>query len=335
MYLARIHSGGQTLFVLRQSHFDGEKWCSRDILELGPDPGTYLIYPGGNSFFVSDLIQDAIAATGAKQDYDLLEDLFWPFVRADVRAALEGFRGRDRVRAGSLSEEEKRFIMDTVHDFDKRRLHFLKYGEIDQSQVHLAPPKLFKRLLNKSRDELEQYFLSMENDLPRTEFKEYVYAAFNLQRFFPQVHARTRPQALDQDLLDQHFLEELCELDRDERLWTCFPEWDGLNDYLARYAFMFFDHDFGPDPFWEQYVRSFISAHRRPVRFTPKPKIDTDRCAVLFGVPFSTLKEMTKPELIALFRKRAKAMHPDRGGEHDVFVELLDMYKCILHEKRT
>ncbi|HKK32268.1 MAG TPA: hypothetical protein VJ934_01740, partial [Desulfomicrobiaceae bacterium] len=81
--------------------------------------------------------------------------------------------------------------------------------------------------------------------------------------------------------------------------------------------------------------RSFISAHRRPVRFTPKPKIDTDRCAVLFGVPFSTLKEMTKPELIALFRKRAKAMHPDRGGEHDVFVELLDMYKCILHEKRT
>ena len=334
MYLARIHASGQTLFVLRKSYCTDGVWCSRDILQLGPDPGAYLIYPGGNSFFVSDLVQDAVLAAGVDPDHDLLEELFWPFVHPDIRAALRGFRTRREPLTGKLSGEEKQFIMDTVHDFDKRRLHYLKYGEIDQSQVHLAPPKLFKRLLNKSRDELEQYFLAMENDLPREEFKEYVFAAFNLQRFFPQTLARTRPQALDQELLDQHFLEELCEMDRDSRLWAGVPKWEGLNDYLARYAFMFFDHDFGPDPFWEQFVRSFISSHRRPVRFTPKPKVDADRCAVLFGVPFAKIKSMTKRDLIALFRKRAKSMHPDQGGEHDQFVELLDMYKCILQEKR-
>jgi curved DNA-binding protein CbpA len=42
---------------------------------------------------------------------------------------------------------------------------------------------------------------------------------------------------------------------------------------------------------------------------------------------------MSRREFARIFRKKAMAMHPDKGGDHDRFVALLDAYKRIVSTK--
>ena len=71
-----------------------------------------------------------------------------------------------------------------VHIFDKRRLHYLKFGRMEQGYLWLIPQKLFDILHHRSRDEIEQQFLDMEQQLNPQEYKAYVYVIFNLNQFF-------------------------------------------------------------------------------------------------------------------------------------------------------
>ncbi len=45
--------------------------------------------------------------------------------------------------------------LENVHVFDRRRVHFLRFGLTDQRQMDRSPA-LFRLLLDKSRDELKQ-----------------------------------------------------------------------------------------------------------------------------------------------------------------------------------
>jgi DnaJ-class molecular chaperone len=54
----------------------------------------------------------------------------------------------------------------------------------------------------------------------------------------------------------------------------------------------------------------------------------------IFGVAEEALQAMDKAELTKLFRQRAHDLHPDKGGEHDDFVKLIEAYKELVRKKR-
>ena len=185
MYLARQKIRGKIHYAIRESYRDGDHFLSRDLFDLGTDPARYIIYPGGNSFYIDPVVEDRLDALGAAlQDTDL-EDIFWRFLDPRIQYALEHFRHREAlVRKNKASKEKSAKAASPVHIFDKRRLHYLKFGRMQQGYLWLAPPKLFNVLRDKSRDEIEQLFLDMESQLNPREYKAYTYVIFDINRFF-------------------------------------------------------------------------------------------------------------------------------------------------------
>ena len=55
--------------------------------------------------------------------------------------------------------------------------------------------------------------------LKPNELRTYVYVIFDLQRFFTEAIARRMPQGLDQGRLEEHFLAEICRLNRAQAFW--------------------------------------------------------------------------------------------------------------------
>ncbi len=335
MYLARSTREGETRFILRQSFRQGNVFRSRDLFDLGVDPGRYIVYPGGNAFYIDEEIEDRLADLGLAGVGLRLEELLMPFVRRDLRDKLADFSRRpDRIVSSPLTPGEQEAIRRRLHIFDKRRQYYLRYGNIDQTRMGRVPAKLFRVLLDKSRDELEQYFSDQERVLEPADYKEYVYVIFDLQRHFSELIARAFPQGLNPVMMDEVFLRELCDLDADASFWAGFERDAALPAYLARYVVMFFDYGFMASTGWDEYVRQFMDSHRRFRWPEGQGKKNLDRAAELFGEEIETLKEMSKRELTRLFRRKAHDHHPDKGGEHDYFVELAAAYQELLKGKK-
>jgi hypothetical protein len=49
--------------------------------------------------------------------------------------------------------------------------------------------------------------------------------------------------------------------------------------------------------------------------------------SAVFGRTMAELRRLSKRELARLFRKRAKELHPDSGGEHERFILLAETYE--------
>ena len=211
MYLARHIIQGKTCFILRESFKPkGKKYFKhRDVFDLGADPRLYIHYPGGNAFYIDTVIEEQLYAQGVEFSDDELEDLLWPFVKREIRLKVEPFRRRySKIAKQPLSKKDEQRITEDLHIFDKRRLHFLRYGSLSQARLYKAPLKLFRPLLDKSRDEIEQYFLQQEQVLDASDYRTYVYVIFNLQRFFSETAAQVMPGGLNQQKLDAYFDEE-------------------------------------------------------------------------------------------------------------------------------
>ncbi len=329
MYLAAIREKKWYRFVIRESYWDQDCYRSRDLVDLGPDPAEHIIYPGGRSYYIDPDLEDRIRDQGTDPDPDELDDLLWPFVDEDVRYAVGSFRQRHHYEHPSPPGEAQ-----PVHLFDKRRLHFLRFGRMDQGPIGRVPPKVFRPIRNRSRDEIEQHFLQAERIMKPHERKPYLFVIFDLQRFFSQAFARTMPQALDQEAVDRYFIQELCRLNDNPQFWAGMPNQDTLRDYLVRYLIMFFDYDFPSDNFLEDIVRQFVNAHRRHRWPTPKPKVTFAAASTVFGVAEETLRQMSRRELSRLFRQKAMELHPDQGGRHRDFIRLSEAYKSIMQTKR-
>lgn len=292
------------------------------LADLGADPGRVVHFGRFGISYDEGLLE---RLDRGDLDMDALDEAFAPFAPSGVMA--RAARGRAWKRTVPTRAQEDAIL--ALHPFDRRRMAYLRSGEVNLSRVDEVSPKLFLRLLGKSRDELEQLFLRMERFLPGDEARHYVHAVLNLQRHFADLTARTMPEALDPGQMDEAFMREFCRLHDDAAFGFGLP--DGVHAYLRRYACMHFDFDFAAAGGFERVFQNFMNDFRRH-RPHPKP-VAPELVHELFGLGMSEIRSMTRREFARVFRKKAMSMHPDKGGDHDAFVELLETYKRIVSSK--
>ena len=335
MYLARKRINGIIRYFIRESYQDGDHFLSRELFDLGTDPAQYIIYPGGNAFYIDPVVEDRLDALGVASQGNNLEDIFWRFLDPRIQRALEHFRHREELSRKSKKSGEKSAKAESpVHIFDRRRLHYLKFGRMEQGYLWLVPQKLFNVLRNKSRDEIEQLFLDMELQLNPREYKAYTYVIFDINRFFNESFAKNRPQYLKQSDVDDHFIEEICSLNRDLTFWAGMQTAKRLHEYLVRYVLMYFDYDFAPRSWVDDYIRNFINSRRDYKSPFGAGSVTWDEAGAIFDEAKDKLKKMSRQELSRIFRRRALELHPDQGGDPEKFVKLTKAYDMLLRTKK-
>ncbi len=324
-----------THYSIRESYPDGDIFLSRDLIDLGTDPAAYIIYPGGNAFYIDAAIEERLAKLGVTFRDNDLEDIFWRFLDPDIKHALTFFRNREsRFRQSRTPKEKPNKTESPVHIFDRRRLHYLKFGRMQQGYLWLVPEKFFSILCNKSRDEIEQQFLDMELQLHPREYKAYAYVIFEVHQFFTESFAKKRPQYLKQSDIDDHFIDQICRLNQDLTFWAGMQTVGSLHEYLIRYLFMYFDYDFAPRSWAEDYIRNFINSRRDYRSPSGAAGVTLKEASSIFSESKEVLKQMNRRQLISLFRRRAQALHPDKGGDQEKFVRLTHAYQMLLKTKK-
>ncbi|WP_457574719.1 J domain-containing protein [Desulfolithobacter sp.] len=333
MYLARRFVAGQIHYTIRQTCDRDGYLVHRDLVDLGPSPGDYIIYPGGSSYYIDSEIIERLRQCGLEPDPFEVEKLFFSFLDPYIRDRITPFMDRQSHRRWKPMDRElrQRAVQET-HEFDRRRQHFLRFGQTDQRELNRSPA-LFRVLLDKSRDELEQYFIEQEQSLKPHEYKRYVFTIFNLQRFFRTTVSRSHPEALDEEQLDRFFLEEVCRLDRDADFWLGIARHAGLAPYLVRYVVMYFDYGFPGHHSWDDFARRFIGSGRRRPAGGPV-SMSVSEAGSVFGISRKELATMDRKALTSLYRKKAHELHPDKGGDHDRFIELTNAYRELLKGRR-
>ena len=335
MYLAQNKIKGITYYYIRESYRDGDYYSSRDLIDLGTDPASYIIYPGGNAFYIDPKIENHLEDLGVAFENSDVEDIFWRFVDPRIQRALEHFRHREaRSRIPKNFKKTSKKSSLPVHIFDKRRLHYLKFGRMEQGYLWRVPKKLFDVVRNKSRDEIEQRFLEMEWQLNPREYKAYTYVIFNISRFFAESFARQRPQFLKQSDMDEYVIDEICSLNQDRTFWSGMKTGSSLHEYLIRYILMYFDYDFAPASWVDDYIRNFINSRRNYQSPFEAAAVTLEEASSIFGISREVLKKLNRQELISLFRRRAQELHPDKGGDQDKFIELTRAYDSLLRIKK-
>ena len=331
MYLARILDRQKGVrYFIRQSYAHDAGYRSRDLFDLGDDPGRFIVYPGGNGFYIDTCVEDAIADQGVSVCQADLEPVFLPFLKPRIRRVIDGFDRSERTHQfeGACTPA------DAYHDFDRYRLHFLKLGNVNPRQMGCVPDRFYASLSGKSRDEIEYGFIDAERVLASHELALYTFRIFNLERHFSEQYARSHPEYLDQERMDQFFVEALCRLNQDSAFWMDEQPDNELQPHLMRYAIMYFDSAFAlRDPFIDFY-QAFTNRHRvhRPPQSVTMSLSESAR---LFGVSTETLKKMDCRTLTRRYRKLAQQHHPDKGGDQENFIRLSAAYRKLLRRKST
>jgi hypothetical protein len=334
LYLARTVLSSPLQYCLRLSFWNSkdQQFHTSRLLNLGTDPADFLHYPNDTCFHLDpDLVFQIEKLCGRDMEPEL-EELLWPFVEPSVKRKMEHFFSRGKSPGRKTKAKVKLLSCDgqEVHSFDKRRLHFLRFGSTDQGEVFSMPPSLEVKLLNRSRDELEQHFLEAEAKLREFELKSYLYAALNLQSHFSEVYARSIPQALPPEKIDQAFLDELCALNENQLFWQDRSDYTLLPSYLIRYLILFFDSSFPRRSRAADEAQEFMNDHRQFKWPDKKETVSEDEIAKLFGKETETLRKANKKELTRLYRNKAKSLHPDKGGNQEEFIRLTTAYEELL-----
>jgi hypothetical protein len=334
VYVARQKFKGKTQYFVRESYRDGSVMRSRDLCCLGTDPSEYIVYPGGNACYVDQELVDKLCALNVHPSDKELDDVFWPFLRPDIRRILEPFQGRAaRIREKEEANHEKGSAGSDIHLLDRRRICYLKCGHNGPGMMKRFPRGAFKKIAERSRDEIEQYFITQEYCLPPDESKAYIYAIFDIQKHFTESFAAKCPQWLDQEKVEASFLEEVCRLCEDPSFLAGENAGRVLSEYLSRYVIMFFDSDYvRPNPLGD-YVRDFMNRHRRHDFAARTVAMSFEKASAIFGVPPDTLRTATRRGLTRLYRRMAQKLHPDKGGSHQQFVELTEAYRKLMRKR--
>lgn len=335
MYLATKTVQGIAHYSIRESYVDEKTGTltSREIIEIGPSPGSFWKYPGGNACYLDPELCDRMEELSPDSCAEELERLFLPFLDRNIRTTLNDFSRRKTPRKKPLTRDQEEAI-HRLHIFDKRRQLYLRTGSPDLRDIYRIKPVFFRDLLEKSRDELEQFFLAMETVLNSDERKLYAYAIFDIQRFFSGPFARTIPLTLDQERVDDFFEMEFCALTKDEKFWQGFARQERIPGYLVRYLVMYFDNTYRQGMMDEENIRSFMNSRREHRPPPPPSSVSPEETAGLFAMPGEQLQKMTHRELTRRYRKMAHEHHPDKGGDKEKFVRLTEAYRRLLHGKK-
>ncbi len=336
MYLATIIKGESRRYEIRQSVAgDENRYLDyRVVFNLGSDPGRYIEKLADDICYFSADLEETVQRRTDKDATLILEDLLWDFLPAEERYRLNIFRHRGRATVSALSEKEKQAIERDVHLFDRRRLYYLRYGAVDQSRIFRLNPKLYRPLLQKCRDEREFYLRNLEKSLQHNELKTYVFAIFDLQRHFHESFSATMPEALDQIDIADFFIKDICALNSDKTFWRTEIAPDSLHDHLTRYMIMFFDYGYGRRSLFDDFVREFMGRHRAFSWPDKRPEVSTSEAEKILQTTWPKLQKMGRKELARLYRKRAKELHPDSGGNHEEFIRLNAAYAALLARKK-
>lgn len=335
MYIAKKRMDGRIRYWIRESYEDGEVLKSRELFDLGDDPTRFIVYPGGNAYYVHEDLEDAVRSCAPQGPiYEQLENILWPFVRPDIRHNVEPFRQREKQITEKRRKTKTPESVSMFHLFDRRRIHYLRYGQLDQGRIGGVSPKLFSGILRKCRDEIEQYLMEKEAILRPHEEKTYVYVIFDLQRLFPQNFAKIMPQALDPEKVDRCFLDEICRLDADTRFWTGMKRNDSLHHYLTRYLFMHFDNDFGRSSFMQDYIRDYINSRRDYIPPRAQPAMSRNQARDVLGLTKDEIVGMSRVQITRIYRRKALEMHPDKGGDSKKFIRLTQAYQALIRNRK-
>jgi hypothetical protein len=335
LYLRCVISPQGIRYVLRESVLKNGLWVSRDLMDLGEDPTQFIVYPGGTGYYLDPSVESILDEKGVVYDAAELEQVFFPFLRSDIRRVVEMFAqrnvGRSSENARDLDKElEEQHLR--LHGFDKRRLHFLRFGRIDCGNLNARPWKFLKVLLRRSRDEIEHMIQGMEAGLRPHELKTYVYSAFHLEAYFQNHLLKHHPIGLDPDRLDACFLDEVCHLNRDRHFFNGVSEHDPkvLHSCLRRYVVLYFDFDFGGQRLDPSFYREFIQGRRAYSRAVmTSASLPMDEALGILGISKDQLECMTQEELARHYRRTAKKAHPDGGGDHEDFIRITEAYEIL------
>ncbi len=333
MYLKKIFSSSGVRYVIRESYWDGEAWTYRDLVELGSDPRKFIHYVG-NGFYFDEALEDRLEKLGVSFNSQALEELFFPFLDPYVKRIISNF-SHFRNRSSSYSDREMLEKQRFLHDFDKRRMHFLRCGRIDIGYLGDKAWKFLNVLIDKSRDEIETIIERMERQLRPREVKSYIYTAFNLQEYFRDSIVKHHPYALDQEKVDEAFLDSLCRLNRDKRFFMGVKDHDGsfLHPYLRKYLVLYFDSSFESAFSWHDFIRSIFGAKERNGyrRWLSSSKgLSLEEACKRLGIDFQHLETLSLKEIKKIYRQEARKLHPDAGGSHEDFIKLSEAYKTIV-----
>jgi len=338
MYLAReYNSNGEAVFYLRETVEDENgQLVSRELFKLGPDPEEFVEYIDERIFYISPQVEDALSDLNVRYDYEELEEIFWPFIDPEIRETLDNFggiRGRSAGKRRRRHREMPRREFDRTHTFDRRRLYYLKFVQINMGDAVERPLPIYEILTGKCRDEIENRITFMEFDIRPWEMRGYLYAIFNIAEGFAPKLTRFVPDVQDPDLIDRFFLEELCRLNSDTQ-WlgdeACEKTAGMLHPYLRKYLFMYFDTYFSNRGYWKPGGRpSGTEGEWHP----PAPSGQDDHLKAI-RLSAEEFRKMSVDEFTSYFRKKAMELHPDKGGDHDTFVAFINAYQMLLMRKK-
>ncbi len=336
MYLKRENTKKGRRFVLSESYRAGGLLKHRVLIDLGPDPEIYIEYPGGNSFYIRESLIENLQAMGKKDPEDEIENLLMPFLDPRIRRIVEQFQRSKRSEKPwhSLSPGKRLQMQKELHPFDKRRVHYLRFGRMQMEDMDGRASPFLYVLFEKSRDEIEHLIEEMEYELPPHETRSYIYTSFHLQTHFRHLRTRHHPSALDPEKVDHFFVEDLCRLNRDQRFFSGVDQWDcqTLHPHLIKYLIQYFDSAFESGTVWSEYVEDFLwkhQFHRQKGTHSNSSSTEKEACRCL-EISVEDFQGMDRMKLRRCYRQLAKKTHPDGGGNKERFVEIKAAYEFLM-----
>jgi len=296
MYISRKIVNGVYSYSINQSYFDTPYWKSKVLLNLGTNPREYVYYYSDVAFSI--LVEEDLKKLGVQTDQFELEEVFYPFLTQDAQRWVDFSLNRKPIKS-----ETTRFSPSKVHFFDRRRLIALRLDHREPWRVEEQFFPFYRELIEKSRDEIENYLWNFEDKLNYREKVRYLYAIFGLNY---------TPTQEDQDKL---FIQRLCEIAGDETYRMGLSVDEVIKYYLCRYVWLYFD---------------VIPIRRVPSFYLNMEESIYKEVAYVLNVSLETLYSLSKKEILKLFREKIKIYHPDLGGDREKFIRIRKVMEVFL-----
>ncbi|MCD6489547.1 MAG: hypothetical protein J7K20_02330 [Thermodesulfobacterium sp.] len=303
MYIARRPVSGHYEYSLKESYYEAPYWRSKTVLNLGAFPEKYITYYSEVAFSID--LEEKLEKLGYNVDQWELERLFFRFLNPEAQRIITQF-----TRPTSIKRKRKEFDLKDIHPFDIKRRLVLKFGISNPGKYMDIPYPFLSELCNKSRDELENYFWDLEDGLKYREKIKYLLVIFDLLYLYPRI----KPWELD-----EIFINNFCKILEDESFRMGLSAEELHSTYFCRYVWMYFDMIlFFP-------VIKKYRAHTKSIYF---------EASKIFGISLEELEKVSIEDLFKIFRKKAKELHPDRGGSHEKFIQLRKIFEELLNIKK-